>query len=390
MVKKRNLKTSLVMSLFLLAIVSTAGAEIIYVDADASTGGDGQTWGTAYKYLQDALNKPPSGGDDIWVAEGTYKPDVDASTSISVEDLITTGLIAPHGIALDVAVAAGKMYWTDYGTDKIQRANLDGSSIEDLVTGLTLPYGIALDVAGDKMYWSDGGTYKIQRANMSDGSSVEDLVTTGTGPHGVALDVAAGKMYWTDFVACKIQRANLDGSSIEDLVTGLTLPFGIALDVATGKMYLSCIEKIQRANMSDGSSVEDLVTTGLIEPHGIALDVAGGKMYWTDAGTGKIQRANMSDGSSVGDLITGLDSLWDISLDVAAGKMYWIDSGTDKIQRANMERGSGDREATFQLINGVAIYGGFPTGGGSWEQRDPSAYETILSGDIGTPGDKLG
>ena len=26
------------------------------------------------------------------------------------------------------------MYWTDYGTAKIQRANLDGTSLQDLVT----------------------------------------------------------------------------------------------------------------------------------------------------------------------------------------------------------------------------------------------------------------
>ncbi len=75
MVKKRNLKTPLVMSLFLLAIVSTAGAKIIYVDADASPGGDGQTWGTAYKYLQDGLGASVS-GDQIWVADGIYKPDI--------------------------------------------------------------------------------------------------------------------------------------------------------------------------------------------------------------------------------------------------------------------------------------------------------------------------
>jgi predicted outer membrane repeat protein len=42
----------------------------------------------------------------------------------------------------------------------------------------------------------------------------------------------------------------------------------------------------------------------------------------------------------------------------------------------------GDREATFQLISGVALYGGFPSGGGSWEDRDPNTYESILSGDL--------
>jgi hypothetical protein len=42
----------------------------------------------------------------------------------------------------------------------------------------------------------------------------------------------------------------------------------------------------------------------------------------------------------------------------------------------------GDRTATFQLINDVAIYGGFPTGGGVWGDRDSDEYETILSGDL--------
>ena len=44
--------------------------------------------------------------------------------------------------------------------------------------------------------------------------------------------------------------------------------------------------------------------------------------------------------------------------------------------------GTGDRYRTFQLINGVAIYGGFPTGGSTFANRDPNQYETTLSGDL--------
>ena len=189
---------------------------------------------------------------------------------------ITVAAVTPPG-----AGGANKMYWTDKDTDKIQRSNLDGSSVEDLVTsGLSSPRGIALDVAGGKMYWTDWD--KIQRSNL-DGSDVEDLGTTGLVlQDGIALDVAGGKMYWTDWGTDKIQRSNLDGSDVEDLVTtGLEYPGGIALDVAGGKMYWTDwgTEKIQRSNL-DGSSVEDLVTTGLSYPRGIALDVAAGKMYW--------------------------------------------------------------------------------------------------------------
>ena len=105
------------------------------------------------------------------------------------------------------------MYWTDYGTDTIQRANIGGLDSDELVTGLTSPGGLALDLhpAGLKMYWTDYGTDKIQRANL-DGSEVEDLVTTGLrSPRGLAVDEVEGKIYWADPGTDKIQRANLDG-----------------------------------------------------------------------------------------------------------------------------------------------------------------------------------
>ena len=47
-----------------------------YVDDDALPGGDGTTWPTAYKFLQDALAVATS-EDEIHVGEGTYKPDQD-------------------------------------------------------------------------------------------------------------------------------------------------------------------------------------------------------------------------------------------------------------------------------------------------------------------------
>ena len=247
-------------------------------------------------------------------------------------------------LTLPLAATAQKMYWVDEDTHKIQRANLDGSNIEDLVTTeLETPEAIALDVAGGKMYWTDKGTTKIQRANL-DGSNIEDLVTTTDGlveMESIALDVARGKMYWIEFRADKIQRANLDGSNIEDLVTtGLVDSWGIVLDLAGGKMYWTDVgtDKIQRANL-DGSNIEDLVTTGLDTPIGIDLDIAGGKMYWADRGTDKIQRANL-DGSNIEDLVTdadGLDEPEDVAVDITGGKVYWVDHGTDKAQRANLD-----------------------------------------------------
>ena len=213
---------------------------------------------------------------------------------------------------------------TGQGTDKIQRANLDGSNVQDLITqGLIGPRGIALDVAGGKMYWTDNDTDKIQRANL-DGSNVQDLVTRGLeGTNGIALDVAGGKMYWTDTGTGKIQRANLDGSNVQDLVTrGLTSPIHIALDVTGGKMYWTDVgysdrfgaEKIQRANL-DGSNVEDLVTRtqGLHSPLGIAVGISpqdGGRVVASVASP--LTEATL-DGSVVTLTLTGKTYEQDLS-----------------------------------------------------------------------------
>ena len=53
------------------------GGTIIYVDDDAPAGGDGQTWATAFRFLQDALNAATTQvtpGVEIRIAGGTYVP----------------------------------------------------------------------------------------------------------------------------------------------------------------------------------------------------------------------------------------------------------------------------------------------------------------------------
>ena len=132
------------------------------------------------------------------------------------------------------------MYWTDPETNRIHRADLDGTHIEDLAGGLTAPGGIALDVPGGKMYWTNRDTSVIHRADL-DGGNVENLaiptdpergepppyfgwnglpaLSGWNGMVGIALDLAAGRMYWMDWrfelngkdMTYRIGRAGLAG-----------------------------------------------------------------------------------------------------------------------------------------------------------------------------------
>ena len=102
---------------------------------------------------------------------------------------LTTGSL-PRVVAEQLD--SDKMYWTEAHNGKIQRADLDGTNIEDLVTGIHFGEGLALDVAAGKMYWSDPADEMILRANL-DGSSIEVLIdpVEGFSPRALALDLKA-------------------------------------------------------------------------------------------------------------------------------------------------------------------------------------------------------
>jgi hypothetical protein len=64
--------------LLMHAALAGGGGTILYVDDDAPPGGDGLSWETAFRYLQDALaaaREPGSDVDEIRVGEGVHYPD---------------------------------------------------------------------------------------------------------------------------------------------------------------------------------------------------------------------------------------------------------------------------------------------------------------------------
>ena len=91
---------------------------------------------------------------------------------------------SPYGIT----VAGDKVYWAeeiDENSGKIQRANLNGTNIETLAKVQGLPAGISVDTAAGKVYWANslGG---IQRTDIN-GGAVENVVLGITAPGDFVL-----------------------------------------------------------------------------------------------------------------------------------------------------------------------------------------------------------
>ncbi|XP_068581233.1 LOW QUALITY PROTEIN: low-density lipoprotein receptor-related protein 4 [Cebidichthys violaceus] len=159
-----------------------------------------------------------------------------------------------NAIALDFHHSRELVFWSDVTLDRIMKANLNGSNVEEVVsTGLESPGGLAIDWIHDKLYWTDSGTSRIEVANL-DGTHRKVLLWQNMEkPRAIALHPIEGKIYWTDW--------------------GNT-------------------PRIEYSNM-DGSNRRVIADTHLFWPNGLTIDYAGHRMYWVDAKHHVIERADL-------------------------------------------------------------------------------------------------
>jgi len=184
----------------------------------------------------------------------------------------------PRGLTLDPV--NDKLYWSSSdgytaGNGKIRSANLDGSGLQDLVTGGVYPYGIALDLNGGKMFWHENITGNIWRANL-DGSQAQSFIPLGGNAFAfsLAIDFLHSKLYWTDPGNGMIGRANLDGSNVQNIaaLSPWSLDAGLTLDAAAGTLYWGdTINHRIYASDLDGNNPHVILSAGVNYPTSLVL-----------------------------------------------------------------------------------------------------------------------
>ena len=274
----------------------------------------------------------PSHGAIYWVADSAIqRANLDGSEQEMVLRHPSFGLA--H---LSVDPIENKFYGMKAGGTEgaviIQRVNFDGSQLEDLVhVHLRYPHRgqyaqtLVLDPVGRKMYWTvhtsaTTGAVAIERANL-DGSHVETVVSHPRFLIHLAVDSIGEKLYWMTWADPNdphslnqnaLNRSNLDGSQ-EEIVFFSLSPYGrqpLVPDSIEGKLYWGERDpgRVLRANL-DGTKRETLVDTGHHTPHDLAVDFDGGHLYWTD-NSQTLRRAHL-DGSHQETLMTGI---WEFML----------------------------------------------------------------------------
>ncbi len=243
--------------------------------------------------------------------------------------------------------SAVRVYWADQYFNRIQRSNVDGSNVENLVTGLQNPRSVAVDSVNGKIYWNEEIPESISRTNL-DGSNLEVIVADAGPVRPIDLDPSNGKIYWGDAGdPGGVYRANLDGTQIEEIVSVPSV-WGLALDLEGGTIFFATWEvprKIYRISM-DGTGLQLIYTLPPgATPGQLSVDSTRGKLYWTEFQSGKIQRADFN-GGAVEDVLIGLPKSGVVGLDVdpVSQMIYWAyrgvsawESATDRIQRATAD-----------------------------------------------------
>ncbi len=148
----------MIMAVFLMAMACTAAGDVIYVDDDASVGGNGQNWATPYRYLQDALTAAVS-GDEIRVAQGIYKPDENTANPTGT-GLRTDTFALVSGVALYGGFpSGGDPNWNDRDPnvyETILSGDLLGNDGPDFANNYENSYHVVTGSGCDKSAVLDG------------------------------------------------------------------------------------------------------------------------------------------------------------------------------------------------------------------------------------------
>ncbi|MEZ4648273.1 MAG: FlgD immunoglobulin-like domain containing protein [Candidatus Eisenbacteria bacterium] len=221
--------------------------------------------------------------------------------------------------AQNVAAGSVSLFWSDTTLGTIERANVDGSDRQIVLSGLDYPEGLVVDRGADRIYWVDGVTSTLYEARL-DGSDVVPLLSDLFNPAGLALDRDAGMFVWTNVATGGVWRANLDGTGAVEIANLAGHARGVAVDAFAAKVYVSGGQNTRLERMNyDGSGLE-VVMDGLPTPVDVAIDGAAGHVYV--ATSGGVYRSELSGGQSQLVTMAGASGL---ALDPAAGRIYGSD-----------------------------------------------------------------
>ena len=300
-----------------VGFASTAfGATVVrYVDDNASLSGNGTSWATAFRYLQDALESArvhvqgtPADTVEIWVAAGTYRPDL-AEGTVNGETITQTDRAETFNLRNKVHLHGG-FVGNETGvnafnnrrpltnltilTGEINTASISDNSYHVVtanrvdttawIDGFIVKHGYANDAPAPEtgVPAGGGGGLIIFGDEVGQGSTSRPIVlritfTDNTADFGGAVYIYTGQTTnGTQFYNCEFRNNEAgdgNGGAVRSQLRGQA---GTVLPAGVETFFVNCLFADNEASGSGGAAAFGSVDVGEFDNCTIASNSAGG------------------------------------------------------------------------------------------------------------------
>lgn len=235
----------------------------------------------------------------------------------------------PHGVKSN----GQWVYWTNYQTGQIMRANPNGMNVQTLVQNQNAPFFLTLD--NTYVFWINNGDGSIWRANL-DGSMPTKLFNGYGAMHSGMITNQGTTVFWasaSNGIIGSVSKTNSNPAMATPVAMNQAAPFSIETDgtflywgnTAANMMNQGAIMKVALNNPQTPQPIAQMQQN----PRGVSTD--GTNVYWVNAAMqGTVNRVS-ANGGNVTPLASG--QTWPDCTALDMKSIYWINTGGGMVSK---------------------------------------------------------
>jgi hypothetical protein len=227
-----------------------------------------------------------------------------------------SGLGVPYDVAVD---GAGDIFIADPYNSRVVEIPAGGGAQTTVGTGFDFPMSVAIDGAGD-VFIADAALWEIPA-----GGGTQVVV----GPEGTGVTVdGAGDVFIADPDNQRVVEIPAGGGAQTTIASGLMNPRRVAVDGA-GDVFIADDGNSRVVEVPAGGGAQTTIASGLANPQGVAVDGAG-NVFIADQDNNRVVEVPAGGGpqTTVG---SGLFLPWGVTLD-RVGNVFIADNNAQVIQ----------------------------------------------------------